>query len=184
MLTLLGAPLNVIARNTAKEAGYGGIGFFEFAVAGVPIFIGSVIIMLLTKRFLLPHRNGESLPADFSAHAQTLVEQYRIEDGLHGLRVRASSPYVGKPRDAVDLKNYPGLSLVAIQEGEGGKPLARPAIAEGDVILVRGEREPLGRLATEQHLGLHSSEGSGAVARRCSTRVRASPKWSFRRAPS
>jgi di/tricarboxylate transporter len=104
------------------------------------------------------------LPADFSAHAQTLVEQYRIEDGLHGLRVRASSPYVGKPRDAVDLKNYPGLSLVAIQEGEGGKPLSRPAIAEGDVILVRGEREPLGRFATEQHLALHSGDELGKVS--------------------
>ena len=62
MLTLLGAPLNIIASSMAKEAGYGGIGFFEFAVAGLPIFIGSVIIMLLTKRFLLPHRNGASLP--------------------------------------------------------------------------------------------------------------------------
>jgi len=164
MLTLLGAPLNIIASNMAKEAGYGNIGFFEFAVAGLPIFIGSVIIMLFTKRFLLPHRNGASLPPDFSAHAQTLVEQYRIEDGLHGLRVRASSPYVGKPREAVDLTKYSGLSLVAIQEGEGGVPITRPAIAENDVILVRGEREPLGRLATEQHLALRSSEGSGAIA--------------------
>ncbi len=164
MLTLIGAPLNVIASNTAEDAGYGGIGFFEFAVAGVPIFIGSLIIMLLTKRYLLPHRSGPSLPDDFSAHAQTLVEQYRIEDGLHGLRVRASSPYVGQSRDAVDLKNYPGLNLVAIQEGEGGKPLARPTIAEGDLILVRGEREPLGRFATEQRLALRSGDELGSVA--------------------
>jgi di/tricarboxylate transporter len=163
MLTLLGAPLNVIARNMAEEAGYG-IGFFEFAVAGVPIFIGSVIIMLLTKNFLLPKRNGASLPADFSAHAQTLVEQYRIEDGLHGLRVRASSPYVGKPRAVVDLAKYPGLSLVAIQEGEGGKPLARATLSEGDVLLVRGEREPLGRFATEHHLALRSGDELGKVS--------------------
>ncbi len=163
MLTLLGAPLNVIARNMAEEAGYG-IGFFEFAVAGVPIFVGSVIIMLLTKKFLLPKRNGASLPADFSAHAQTLIEQYRIEDGLHALRVRGTSPYVGKARDAVDLKGYPGLSLVAIQEGEDGKPIARPTIAEGDMILLRGEREPLGRLATQQHLALHSGDEVGGVA--------------------
>ena len=164
MLTLLGAPLNIIASSMAKEAGYGGIGFFEFAVAGLPIFIGSVIIMLPTKRFLLPHRNGASLPPASRAHAQTLVEQYRIEDGLHGLRVRPSSPYVGKPRDAVDLTKYSGLSLVAIQEGESGIPLTRPEIAENDVLLVRGEREPLGRLATEQHLALRSTKESGAIA--------------------
>jgi di/tricarboxylate transporter len=164
MLTLLGAPLNVIASNTAAAAGYGGIGFFEFAVAGVPMFLGSVVIMLLTQRFLLPHRNGASLPGDFSKHAQTLVEQYRIEDGLHRLRVRTSSPYVGKPRDAVDLKAYPGLALVAIQEGEGGKPLARATIAEGDVILARGDHDAAGRLASDMHLAFRSEEGAGGVA--------------------
>lgn len=164
MLTLLGAPLNVIARNTAEDAGYGGIGFFEFAVAGVPILIGSVIIMLLTKRFLLPQRNGDSLPPDFSAHAQTLVEQYRIEDGLHRLRVRSSSPFVGKPRTEIDLKDYAGLSLVAIQEGEGGKPLQRATVAEGDIVLVRGDAQAAGRLAADQHLAFRSEEGEGGVA--------------------
>ncbi|HHP7233941.1 MAG TPA: SLC13 family permease [Desulfobacterales bacterium] len=164
MLTLLGAPLNVIASNTAMDAGYGGIGFFEFAVAGVPMFIGSVIIMLVTQRFLLPHRNGASLPANFSAHARTLVEQYRIEDGLHALRVRAASPYVGRPREAVELQDYPGLSLVAIQEGESGRALKRPTIAEGDLIRVRGEKESLARFATDMHLALCPAEDSGPVA--------------------
>ena len=164
MLTLLGAPLNVIASNTAGDTGYGGIGFFEFAIAGVPVFAGAVLIMLATYRFLLPKVSGDALPGDFSAHAQTLVEQYRLEDGLHALRVRASSPYVGKPREAVDLEKYPGVSLVAIQEGESGKPLSRPTIADGDLILVRGEREPLGHLATEQHLALRSGDEVGNVA--------------------
>jgi di/tricarboxylate transporter len=162
MLTLLGAPLNVIASNMAKDAGYGGIGFFEFAVAGVPVFVGSVIIMLLTQRFLLPNRNGESLPADFSAHAQTLVEQYRLEDGLHRLRVRSTSPYVGKPRGEVDLGNYPGLDIVAIQESGGGKPLQRPTIAASDLILVRGDKQAAGRLAVDQHLAFCSEEGAVA----------------------
>jgi di/tricarboxylate transporter len=164
MLTLLGAPLNVIASNMANDAGYGGIGFFEFAVAGVPVFVGSVVIMLLTQRFLLPHRNGESLPADFSAHAQTLVEQYRLEDGLHRLRVRSSSPYVGKPRGEVDLEEYQGLEIVAIQEGAGSKPSQRPMIAKDDVLLVRGDKQAAGQLAVDQHLAFSSAEGAGGVA--------------------
>ena len=162
MLTLLGAPLNVIAANMAKDAGYGGIGFFEFAIAGIPIFLGSVVVMLLTQRFLLPHRNGELLPADFSAHAQTLVEQYRLEDGLHRLRVRSTSPYVGKPRSEVDLSNCPGLDIVAIQESGGGKPLQRASIAVSDLLLVRGDKQAAGRLAADQHLAFCSEEGAVA----------------------
>lgn len=164
MLTLLGAPLNVISSNIADDAGYGGIGFFEFAVAGVPILIGSMAIMFFTRRFLLPERNGESLPADFSAHAQTLVEQYRIDDGLHRLRVRSTSPYVGQARAALDLLEYPGLSLVVVQDGQTGQPLTRSAIAVDDLILVRGPRDELARLATTQHLGLVENDEAGSAA--------------------
>src|SRR5215467_2423253 len=139
MLTLIGAPLNVIASNAAVEAGYPPIGFFEFAVAGIPLLSGTIMIILLTAKWLLPHTNGDSLPPDLSAHARTLVEQYRLEDGLHRLRIRFTSPYIGASRDAVDLNNYAGLSLVAIQEGNGAKPLARPTVAEDDVLLVRGD---------------------------------------------
>jgi len=164
MLTLLGAPLNVIASNAAEDAGFGGIGFFEFAVAGIPMLVGSGIIMVLTQRWLLPHRNGDSLPPDFSAHAQTLVEHYRIEDGLQHLRVRSSSPYIGKPRDSVDLGKYAGLSLVGAVDGASGKPLQRATIAEGDMLLVRGDRETVGSFAAEQHLALRSEEGADGVA--------------------
>jgi len=164
MLTLIGAPLNILASNAAKDAGYRQIGFFEFAIAGVPMLLGTMVIILLTRKFLLPHTNGASLPPDLSSHAQTLVEQYRIEDGLQRLRVRSSSPYVGKRRDEIDLKAYESLSLVAIQEGEGGKPLQRANIEAGDVLLVRGDAEAGGRLATDQHLALNAEEVAGGVA--------------------
>ena len=97
LLTLVGSPVNVLLSNAAEDAGLGGFGFFEFAVAGIPLVLGTGAIIVLLGRYLLPERSGESLPSDFSRHARTLVEQYRIGDGLHRLRVRASSPYVGAP---------------------------------------------------------------------------------------
>jgi di/tricarboxylate transporter len=164
MLTLIGAPLNVIASNTAAGAGYGYIGFFEFAVAGIPTLLGTAAIILLFGRRLLPERSGASLPADFSAHAQTLVEHYRIGDGAHRLRVRSTSPYVGAPRSEVDLRDYAGFSLVGVQEGDGGRPLARPTLAEGDALLVRGDAQAVGRLATDKHLAVQSEQGGDGVA--------------------
>ncbi|HEY1543391.1 MAG TPA: SLC13 family permease [Xanthobacteraceae bacterium] len=164
MLTLIGAPLNVIASNTTAEAGLGRIGFFEFAIAGVPMFLGTIVIILLTRKWLLPHKSGGSLPPDLSRHARTLVEQYRLEDGLHRLRVRSSSPYCGASRETIALADYAGISLVAIEDGESGKPLARPNIAEGDVLLVRGDAQAAGRLAGDMHLAFRSEAGAGALA--------------------
>lgn len=163
-LTLLGSPVNVIAATQADEAGVGHIAFLEWAVLGVPLLAGTIVIVLFFGRWLLPERRSLSIPSDFSAHAQTLVEQYRLEDGLHHFRVRSTSPYVGKSRNEVDLKNYPGLSLVALLEGDGATPLQRAQIAEGDLVLVRGDAETAGRFALDMHLAVREHEKAGPIA--------------------
>lgn len=161
MLTLIGAPLNVIAFDAAVDAGYGGIGFFEYAVAGVPIMVGSLAIMFLTQRHLLPHRNGLNLPPDFSSHAATLVEQYDLESGLHRLRLRDGSPLVGQPRAALDLMAYPGLAFVAV-EAESGGVSDRDHFAGGDSLLVRGDPDAAAKLATDYMLAIREADGSTA----------------------
>lgn len=163
MLTLIGAPLNVLASNASEEIGMGRIGFFEFGIAGVPILIGTVIIILLTYKWLLPHKNGGVLPPDFSEHARTLVEQYRIEDGLHQLRIRASSPYIGTNSNTIDLTSHDGLSLVAVCDKDG-QPLARPELAEGDMLYLRGDAQAIGRLASDRHLALRTDDKTGTVS--------------------
>src|SRR5918999_3430075 len=45
-LTLLGTPVNVIAATQAEEAGAGHIGFFEWAVLGVPQLLGTIAIVV------------------------------------------------------------------------------------------------------------------------------------------
>src|SRR5215831_9197062 len=163
-LTLLGTPVNVIAATQAEEAGVGHIGFLEWSVLGVPLLAGTIVIVLLFGRWLLPNRRSQSIPADFSAHAQTLVEQYQLEDGLHRFRVRPTSPYVGKSGSDVDLKNYAGLHLVALLEGDGATPVQRAPLAEGDLLLVRGDAETAGRLAVDMHLAVREDDPAGSVA--------------------
>lgn len=163
-LTLLGTPVNVIAATQADEAGVGHIGFFEWAVLGVPLLAGTIVITVLFGRSLLADRRSQSIPTDFSAHAQTLVEQYRLEDGLHHFRVRQTSPYIGKPKGEIELSNYPGLQLIALLEGDGVTALHRAEITEGDSILIRGDAAMAGRLAGDMHLAVREGEKEGAIA--------------------
>jgi di/tricarboxylate transporter len=163
-LTLLGTPVNVIAATQADEVGAGHIGFFEWAVLGIPLLLGTIAIVVLLGRFLLPERRSQSLPTDFSAHADTLVEHYRLEHGLHRLRIRSSSPFIGTSRNEVDLRAYPGLHMVAFLESDGTTPLQRNELASGDLMLVRGEAEMVGRLAADTHLGIRDRGEAGAVA--------------------
>jgi di/tricarboxylate transporter len=164
LLALTGTPVNVLVSDAAVDAGLAPFRYFEFAYVGVPLLLGTMAIIVLFGQRLLPERSGRSIPADLSKHARTLIEHYSLDDGLFKLRVRARSPYLGAGSAAVDLAGYPGLSLVAVQAGDGGGPLRRPALAEGDVLLVRGDAPTVGSLAADKLLALQSEDPSADVA--------------------
>ena len=103
------------------------------------------------------------MPADLSQHARTLIEQYRLEDGVFQLRVRAGSPYVGKPQTAIDLNEYAGITLVGVQAGDGGGQLGWRTLQEGDILILRGDAEAAGRLATDKTLAFRSEDGAGGA---------------------
>jgi di/tricarboxylate transporter len=160
MLALTGTPVNVLVSEAGLDAGVGGFGFFEFALAGVPLLAGTMAIIILFGEKLLPQRNGATMPADFSRHAKTLVEQYGLASGIHQLRVRATCPYIGQPSSSVDLGSWAGLQLVAIQDGDTAGPLRRTTIAEGDHLLLRGDAEAAAHFAAQMHLAFRE-EGAG-----------------------
>ncbi|GGF14658.1 SLC13 family permease [Youhaiella tibetensis] len=162
-LALTGSPVNVLVSEASADAGVGGFGFFEFTLVGVPLLIGTIAIIILFGKRLLPERNGATMPADFSSHAKTLVEQYGLADGVYQVRVRGSSPLIGNNYSAIDMKPWSGVQLAAAQEGETARPLRRP-VAEGDHLIVRGEAESVAVFASEMHLAFRSeaNETSGA----------------------
>lgn len=160
MLALTGTPVNVLVSDAAADVGAGDFGFFEFALAGIPLLAGSMAIMILFGQRLLPERNGATMPADFSRHAKTLVEQYGLASGIYQLRVRATCPLVGQPPSALDLAAYPGLQLVAVQDGESAGPLRRATIAEGDHLLLRGDAEAAANFAAAMHLAFRDESAA------------------------
>jgi di/tricarboxylate transporter len=163
MLAFTGTPVNVLVNEVAVDAGVAPFGFFAFALAGIPLLLGTMAIIVLFGQRLLPDRSGRALPSDLSRHARTLVEQYRLADGVFRLRVRSGSPYLGTLATAIDLKAYPGLSVVSAQAGDGSGPLRTRAFGVGDIVMVRGDAETAARLATDQHLAFRQEDDSGDV---------------------
>ena len=61
LLVLTASPVNVIVSEASEDAGVGRIGFFAFTLLGVPLLIGTVVIVLVLGDRLLPGgrcRNG------------------------------------------------------------------------------------------------------------------------------
>ena len=147
--------------------------------SGVPLLAGTMAIIILFGERLLPERNGATMPADFSRHAKTLVEQYGLASGVYQMRVRGDArPMSARRRPPSISPTFPGLQLVAVQDGEAAAPLRRPRMAEGDHLLLRG-RCRSGRRARRADASRVSRGCAHRPAARkpCSTAVPASPRW-------
>jgi len=166
-LLLTGAPKNILVSEALEDAGLPGFAFAEFALVGLPLLAGTIVIILLLGKRLLPLQSSARLPADFSQHAQTLVEHYGLRDGIFRLRVRSTSSYVGVAPAGIDIGMHGRLTLLAVQGGDTGAPLREPAIREGDYLLLRGDAEAIAAFAAEKHLALREEEvQSGLFNRR------------------
>jgi di/tricarboxylate transporter len=156
MLLLTGTPVNVLISDALMDSTGQGFGYFEFALAGVPLVAGGLLISVLLGERLLPARESRNLPSDLSRHAHTLVEQYRLSAEAQGLRIREDSPLVGSDRRALDLTGRGDLALVSVaadpaaDAAEAGP--RRDRLRAGDIVVVRGDRAAVGELAQEMGL--------------------------------
>jgi di/tricarboxylate transporter len=149
LLALTGSPVSVIVSEAAHDAGVGHFGFFEFALTGIPLLIGTVAIVLVFGPRLLPHRNAETMPRDLSEHERTLARHYRVdgEDGerLFGHRYGAAEVMVPPRSSAIGRPAYPGmttdsgqLQVVAVMRNRQRLDSPDTALEAGDTLLVRG----------------------------------------------
>lgn len=154
LLALTGTPVNILISDAAAGAG-GRFGFFEFALVGLPLTIGAIVILTLLGPRLLPERRARSIPPDLSDHAQTLVEQYALDrDTLarhevpEELFTRESgvAEVVLPPRsELVGMGVFPGMTtpsgdlvILAVQRrGEDAGP-GEIELAAGDTLLLEG----------------------------------------------
>src|SRR5581483_6602061 len=111
MLLLTGTPVNVIVSQYAADAGVGRFGFFEFALVGIQLVAGTLAIVVLFGEHLLPMRNPRSIPADFSDHARTLVEQYTLanDQDLFTRRAGIAEVVIPPRSSAVGDTVFPGM---------------------------------------------------------------------------
>jgi di/tricarboxylate transporter len=147
LLALTGTPVNVIISDAAADAGVGPIGFVEFALAGIPLVIGTIAIVVFFGERLLPNRHPKSISRDFSNHAGTLTAQYGVkyEPGTLLTRTSGVAEVVIPPRSGlVGETAFPGMitesgDLVMLAMQRKGEDLAgENKLVVGDTLLLQG----------------------------------------------
>ena len=147
LLALTGTPVNVIIADAAIDAGVGPIGFLEFGLVGVPLVIGTAVIVVLLGERLLPNREAKSMSRDFSSHADTLAAQYGIKHapgtlftkttGVAEVVVPPRSPLIGEVVFPGMTTESGDLLVLAVQR-KGEQQSGETVVAIGDSLLLQG----------------------------------------------
>ncbi len=163
LLTLSGSPVNVIVSEASRSVGGPGFGFFEFAIVGLPLLVGTAAIALLLGDRLLPARTSSQQPADLGGYAATVAGEYDLDRSIHRLRVLTDSAIVGTAVAGLDLRGHPGLSLVGVQDAAGEAADGDHVAAPGDQIVLAGAEEAVTAFAAGARLKV---TGSALATRR------------------
>jgi di/tricarboxylate transporter len=160
LLVLTGSPVNVLISEAAVDAGQGGLRFFEFARVGIPLVLGTILIVVLLGSRLVPNRSAKTLPRDLSQLPRTLESAYFGGDGLRRLTVTPGSPLISQQASALDFTSYEHLYLIGVQEGNRQAPADHPLEA-GTVLVLRGRGAEIEQFAADHGLELvRSTEGA------------------------
>jgi len=160
MLLLTGTPVNMIVSEAAEENGGRAFGFLEFGLVGLPLVVGTILIIVLLGRRLLPSRSGKAMPLDVADHARLLREEYRVSPDAH-LQVGPASgitEVVVPPRSRlIGVSLSPGMAtpsgdlfLLAARRGEHELTAKEFTVEAGDALLLQGTWDDLER---------HTSDG-------------------------
>ncbi|WP_202813512.1 SLC13 family permease [Arthrobacter sp. ERGS1:01] len=162
LLVLTGSPVNILILEAAISSTGRRIGFFEFALVGVPLLIGTVIIAVTLGSRLLPQRTPEELPKDLSAHPAVLLEQYWPgEQDLARLRVPSGAPRIGDAVAEVMTGGDGGVHLLSVQNAQG-KPATTGELSAGDYLVVRGTPSDIAAFARDNGLGTETNNDQAA----------------------
>jgi di/tricarboxylate transporter len=149
-LTLIAGPSNLVVSGLLAAAGFGALHFFSYLPVGLALLGVAVAFMLTAGRRLLPTRSTP--PHIGRPRRRDLPEEYRLAERLFRLRVDEDSPLAARTLAEAALGHAFRLHVLAIQRGRRRivAPPPQERVLPGDVLVVQGRPEDLGRL---QHLG-------------------------------
>ncbi len=173
MLTLIGTPPNLVIQETLTEAGYEPLGFFSFLPVGIIcIIVGTAVLLPLSKWLLAKKdkdgqsngRSGKTLPQ--------LVNEYKLTENLHLLKISTGSPLAGMKMASLDLYNTYTLTVLEVRKETGSyskltrnisqKTAGAETVFESDdIIYVSGDRENVERFKSDFNLKTAQTEDNG-----------------------
>jgi len=180
MTTLIGTPPNLVVADALEDKGLEPFGFFDFAPAGLVMFVTGVLYMMSVGKYLMPRQpveqNGgqRNVSNTFARSMHEYLEEYELSSNFFQLIVKPTGSIVGTTLKASKLRTQHGLTVLAI-----GRPSSHGAtihaamlsdtLLAGDIIYCMGQPETVNTKSEE--LGLISQQIESASQRKAELEI-------------
>ncbi len=177
-LTLIGTPPNLAVSDLLRENGYAPFQFFDFTLLGGLLLASGIIYMAVAGRRMLPERAAVRELARVETPKE-MVRRYALPENLFWLRVRDSSPLVGKTVAESDFGRRFNVNIIDLKRKAEGRAIARVGEAKlvwqdektremkptvdtifyaNDLVLAQGAPDDIAHLAASWNLGVQLAQ--------------------------
>lgn len=166
MMTLIGTPPNLIIEETLSAAGYNDISFFTFTPVGlVCVAVGLIVLIPLSKRFLVKKEDKKQPAAGNGRSPKELAKKYQLSENLFRLHVDGHSLVRHRKLNELNITQNYNISILEIRRKSPNQgrflktvdqKLAGPEteILVDDILYVYGTFENVNRFTQENRLTL------------------------------
>ncbi|MDD1782175.1 SLC13 family permease [Enterovibrio sp. ZSDZ35] len=147
-MTLIGTSTNLLVNGFTLNADLPELGFFDFSLVGVPLFLMGLAIIVLVSLHLLPGKK---------AATEGNAENYFLE-----AQVAVDSPLVGQTIEAIGLRHLEQLFLVEIVRHHRCISPVSPSepLQGGDTLVFSGDINATSLLSRFSGLSLYTEHAS------------------------
>lgn len=145
-LTLTGSQVNILYAEAVRDAGVGEVGYFDYALVGLPLVVGTIVIVALLGPRLLPERTpGYQLDdratamtdrRDIGARSRATFDR---RAGTVEIVIPPRSALIGRTVEADREPSGGGLVVLVVHRDAEVVEPGPTVLAAGDVLLLRGD---------------------------------------------
>jgi len=160
LLTLTGTPPNIIVSNALSEQGLDAFSFFEFGLIGLPLLLIAMIYFRFIGYRLLPSYRTKNQPVNIETEMLKWAASYNTDEDFWHLRIRSSSPLVGRRIADWDFEETYRVSIIRLKRAEESPkqfielPDPETKLEYSDILTVKGDESAINHLMIRFNLAM------------------------------
>ena len=163
MMTLIGAPPNLIVNEALIDAHFKGLDFFTVLPVGIILLVIGIIFLWFRSSYLEKSDRDKQAAERQTKSPQELIKEYQLADSLFRLQVPKESPILHTPLRDLAITNRYGITIVEIRNYQSPTDKILKSVSHyfanadsilnaDDLIYVEGSFNDVNRFAEENDL--------------------------------